>query len=70
MFWATKIYTNKAGMIHQYRITQDKQGGNHMKNENEKFTDQSIAGQVLSEYVIVIALIAISTIGLFAAIGA
>ena len=68
MFWATKIYTNKAGMIHQYRITQDKQGGNHMGHRNLQF--RAGLGQVLSEYVIVIALIAISTIGLFAAIGA
>ena len=41
-----------------------------MSEEQQNFTDHSISGQCVSEYIIVIALIAISAIGLFAAIGA
>lgn len=41
-----------------------------MNDEQQNYTDHSISGQVVSEYIIVIALIAISAIGLFAAIGA
>jgi hypothetical protein len=47
-----------------------RRGGIHMSDEQQNYTDHSISGQVVSEYIIVIALIAISAIGLFAAIGA
>jgi hypothetical protein len=41
-----------------------------MRDEQQNYTDHHVSGQVVSEYIIVIALIAISAIGLFAAIGA